>query len=48
MWEEPLNFIDIDSRLQIEALLRTFAPTMLFVEHDRAFQEAVATKVITL
>ena len=48
VWDEPLNFIDIDSRLQIEALLRTFAPTMLFVEHDRAFQEAVATKVITL
>lgn len=48
VWDEPLNFIDIDSRLQIEALLRTFAPTMLFVEHDRAFQEAVATKTVAL
>lgn len=48
VWDEPLNFVDIDSRLQIEALLRDFAPTMLFVEHDRAFQEAVATKTITL
>ena len=48
VWDEPLNFIDIDSRLQIEELLRSFAPTMVFVEHDRAFQEAVATKVIAL
>ena len=48
IWDEPLNFVDIDSRLQIEALLRDFAPTMIFVEHDRAFQEAVATAVIPL
>lgn len=48
VWDEPLNFVDIDSRLQIEELLRNFAPTMIFVEHDRAFQEAAATKVISL
>nr|WP_325212654.1 ABC-F type ribosomal protection protein [uncultured Oscillibacter sp.] len=46
VWDEPLNFIDIDSRIQIEELLKRFAPTMIFVEHDRAFQEAAATKVI--
>jgi len=48
VWDEPLNFIDIDSRLQIEELLTSFAPTMLFVEHDRAFQDAVATKSVAL
>lgn len=48
VWDEPLNFIDIDSRLQIEELLLRFAPTMLFVEHDRAFQEAAATKTVRL
>ncbi len=48
VWDEPLNFVDIDSRLQIEELLLRFRPTMLFVEHDRAFREAVATKVIAL
>ena len=48
VWDEPLNFLDINSRLQIEELLRGFAPTMIFVEHDRAFQEAIATKVIAL
>ncbi len=48
VWDEPLNFIDIDSRLQIEELLRDFAPTMVFVEHDQAFQEAAASKIIQL
>lgn len=48
VWDEPLNFIDIDSRLQIEELLRRFSPTMLFVEHDRAFREAAATKTVQL
>ncbi len=48
VWDEPLNFLDIDSRLQIEELLGSFSPTMAFVEHDRAFQEAVATKALPL
>lgn len=48
VWDEPLNFVDIDSRLQIEELLRSFAPTMIFVEHDRAFREAIASRVISL
>lgn len=48
IWDEPLNFIDIFSRIQIEELLTGFEPTMLFVEHDRKFVEKVATKVLTL
>lgn len=48
VWDEPLNFIDLYSRMQIEQLIRDFAPTMLFVEHDRAFREAVATRTVTL
>ena len=40
--------MDIEARLQIEELLTRFAPTMLFVEHDRAFQEAVATRVLSI
>lgn len=46
VWDEPLNFVDLYSRLQIEQLIREFSPTMLLVEHDQAFREAVATKVI--
>ena len=44
VWDEPLNFVDIYSRMQIEALLKRFSPTMVFVEHDRAFREMVATR----
>ena len=48
IWDEPLNYIDVWSRMQIEELLLAFQPTMLFVEHDRAFQEAVATRVLSI
>lgn len=46
IWDEPLNFIDVFSRMQIEELLATFRPTMLMVEHDRTFVEKLAEKVI--
>lgn len=37
IWDEPLNFIDIYSRMQIEELIQRFNPTMVIVEHDQAF-----------
>ena len=46
IWDEPLNFIDIYSRMQIEELILKFQPTMLLVEHDEAFTERVATGVV--
>ncbi|MEK3722821.1 Lsa family ABC-F type ribosomal protection protein [Paenibacillus sp. FSL H8-0034] len=48
IWDEPLNFIDIISRMQIEELLLEYSPTILFVEHDKEFCEKVATKIIEL
>ncbi len=48
VWDEPLNFIDVISRMQIEDLLLKFQPTIIFVEHDRTFLENVATKIIEL
>ena len=48
VWDEPLNFIDIYSRGQIESLIAAYAPTMIFVEHDAAFCSAIATKSIQL
>ena len=48
IWDEPMNYIDVISRMQIEELLTQYQPTMLFVEHDRAFCENVATKIVTL
>ena len=41
----PLNYIDVISRLQIETLILEYKPTMLFVEHDEAFVNDIATKV---
>lgn len=43
IWDEPLNYIDIFSRMQIEQLLLRYRPTMLAVEHDERFQETVGT-----
>lgn len=48
IWDEPLNFIDIYSRMQIQQLILDFAPTMVLVEHDQAFREKIATKIISL
>lgn len=48
IWDEPLNYIDIFSRMQIEKLLLSYKPTMLFVEHDVRFCEKIATKIIEL
>ena len=48
IWDEPLNYIDIDTREKIETLLLRDLPTIIFTEHDAAFVKAVATKVIEL
>ena len=48
VWDEPLNFIDVISRMQLEALLISAAPTVVFVEHDRRFVENTATKIIEI
>jgi lincosamide and streptogramin A transport system ATP-binding/permease protein len=48
IWDEPLNFIDIYSRMQIEDLIQRFNPTMVFVEHDQTFQQKIATKTISM
>ena len=48
IWDEPMNYIDVISRMQIEELLLEYQPTILFVEHDKAFCDNVATKVVKL
>jgi len=48
IWDEPLNYIDVFSRMQLEALLLEYAPTMVFVEHDRMFTDRTATRVVEL
>lgn len=48
VWDEPLNYIDIFSRVQIENLLLEFQPTLVFVEHDAAFCDRIATQRVEL
>ena len=48
IWDEPLNYIDILTRIQIEDAILNYKPTLIFVEHDKTFIEKVATKIINL
>lgn len=48
IWDEPLNYIDILTRIQIEDVILKYEPTLVFVEHDEAFTKKVATKIIKL
>ena len=48
VWDEPMNYVDVLSRMQLEDLLLTYRPTLLFVEHDRCFCEKIATKTVEL
>ena len=48
IWDEPLNFIDIISREQIEEAILKYNPTMIFVEHDETFVNNIANKRIEL
>ena len=48
MWDEPLNYIDILTREQIEDTILKYKPTLIFVEHDERFIEKIATKIINI
>ncbi len=48
LWDEPLNYVDLLSRQQLEELILKFEPTMVFVEHDEVFCQTVATEQVSL
>ena len=48
IWDEPLNFIDIFSRIQLETLLNSYEPTILFAEHDIRFRENIGADTICI
>lgn len=48
IWDEPLNFIDIITRGQLEKLIMEVRPTMLIVEHDLSFMNKIAKKIIKI
>lgn len=48
IWDEPLNYIDILTKIQIEEAILKYMPTLIFVEHDETFVKNVATKIINV
>ncbi len=48
LWDEPLNYVDVDARERLEAALLASQATIIFVEHDARFVDNVATERVTL
>ena len=48
IWDEPLNYIDVFSRMQIEELILRWKPAMLLVEHDEYFIRKIGARIVTL
>ena len=48
IWDEPLNYIDEFSTMQIEELLLAYGPPLILVVHDIRFQERIATRVVEM
>jgi lincosamide and streptogramin A transport system ATP-binding/permease protein len=48
LWDEPLNYVDVDARERIEAAILSSGAAFIFVEHDAAFVERLATKRLLL
>ena len=48
IWDEPLNYLDVYTRQQIENVIKEYQPTMLFIEHDRFFSDEIATTQLRL
>lgn len=48
IWDEPLNYIDVISRIQIEDIILNENPTLIFVEHDSLFVEKIANKRVDI
>lgn len=48
VWDEPLNYLDLYNQDQLAQSLQANQPTLLFIEHDQAFIDRVATKIVIL
>ena len=46
--DEPTNYLDIESRVALEAVLAAYDGAVLFVSHDRAFLHSVADRIICI
>lgn len=46
--DEPTNHLDIASILWLEDFLQSFEKTLMFVTHDRAFLQKIATRIVEI
>jgi len=46
--DEPTNHLDINAILWLEDFLRKFEGTLMFVTHDRAFLQRLATRIVEI
>ncbi|MFM2065866.1 MAG: hypothetical protein RLZZ584_775 [Pseudomonadota bacterium] len=46
--DEPTNHLDLDAILWLQELLINFAGTLMVITHDRAFLDAVSTRIVEL
>lgn len=48
IWDEPLNFTDIYTRIQLEDVIKKYHPAMLIVEHDDTFCRNICASTVTI
>ncbi|EGI75842.1 ABC transporter-like protein [Hylemonella gracilis ATCC 19624] len=46
--DEPTNHLDLESILWLEQLLREFNGSVIVISHDRAFLDAITTRIVEL
>src|SRR6185312_12473227 len=46
--DEPTNHLDIDAITWLEAFLADYAGAVVFVTHDRAFLQRLATRIVEI
>ncbi|MEM7077569.1 MAG: ATP-binding cassette domain-containing protein [Pseudomonadota bacterium] len=48
VWDEPLNYIDIDTRERIEAAIQDSDVALLVIEHDATFLQRIGAEALLL
>ncbi|MFK5705262.1 ribosomal protection-like ABC-F family protein [Ligilactobacillus sp. LYQ139] len=48
IWDEPLNYLDVYNKQQLQDMILEFSPTMLLIDHDVDFINKIAGKKIEL
>ncbi|MGX4764169.1 ribosomal protection-like ABC-F family protein [Holzapfeliella sp. JNUCC 72] len=41
IWDEPLNYLDVITRMQVQNIILKIKPTMIIIDHDRDFIKSI-------